>query len=70
MVSVFQHRGDFNSHRITMEIMHGGKGTSLSAIRSCEMDVIPSEALNMCKIPQLIIPYLLRDELEDLKSKS
>ena len=32
-----------------MEIMHGGKRTSLTVIRLCEMDITSNIALEMCE---------------------
>ena len=45
-----------------MEVMHGGGGTLLSAVRSCGMDVTPKKALDMYRSPHLTISYLLRGE--------
>ena len=64
-----QHCGDLDGHGAIMEIMHGGGGTPLSAVRPCRMGVIPRKALDIYKSPYLTIPYLLRGEQEELKDK-
>ena len=51
------------------EVMGGGEETPLSAIRSCGMEVPPSEALDMNGSPHLIIGYLLRIGCRDLESQ-
>ena len=70
MVALSQHRGDLNGHRAIMEVMHGGSGTPLSAIKSCGMSVTSKKALHMYGSPHLTISYLLRDEQGDLEDKS
>ena len=45
MVPLSQHCGNLNGHKITMEVMYGGKEIPLSEVRLCGMDVIPSIAL-------------------------
>ena len=47
---------------MAMRIMHGGSGTSLSAVRPYRMSVTPKKALDMYGSPHLTIPYLLRGE--------
>ena len=42
-----QHRGDLDGHGAIMEVMHGGGGTRLSAVRLCGMDITPRKALDM-----------------------
>ena len=70
MVALGQHHGDFDGHRAIMEVMHGGGGTPLCAVRACGMDVItPSKALDMYESLHLTIPYLLRGEQRDLDDK-
>ena len=59
MISSSQHYGD----------MGGYEEIPLSTIKSYEMRIPPSGALNMSKSLHLIIGYLLKDELEDSKSK-
>lgn len=70
VVALGQHRGDLDDYGAIMEIMYGGSGTPLSAVRPCGMGVIPSKALDMYGSPHLIIPYLLRCEQGDLEDKS
>ena len=70
MVALGQHRGDLDGHGAIMEVMHGGGGTPLSAVKPCGMDVIPKKALDMYGSSHLTIPYLLRSEQEDLEDKS
>ena len=65
-----QHRGDLDGHGAIMEVMHGGGGVPLSAVRPCGMDVIPKKALDMYGSPHLTIPYLLKGEQGDLEDKS
>ena len=48
MVALNQHRGDLDGHGAIVEIMHGGGGTPLSAVRPCGMGVTPRKALDMC----------------------
>ena len=62
MVALGQHSGDLDGHRAIMEIMHGGGGTPLSAVRPCRMAGTSKKALDMYGSPHLIIPYLLRGE--------
>ena len=62
MVTLRQLCGDLDGHGAIMEVMHGGGGTPLSAVRLCGMDVTPRKALDMYGSPHLTIPYLLRDE--------
>ena len=70
MVALGQHPGNLDGHEAIVEIMYGGSGTPLSAVRPCGMDVIPKKALDMHESPHLTIPYLLRDEQRDLEDKS
>ena len=39
MVALGQHRGDLDGHGAIMEVIYGGGGTLLSAVRPCGMDV-------------------------------
>ena len=66
MVALGQDRGDLDNHGAIMEVMHGGDGTPLSAVRSCGMGLITCKALDMYGSPYLIIPYLLRGEQGNL----
>ena len=50
--------------------MHGGCGTSLSAVRPYGINVTDRKALDMYGSPHITIPYLLRDEQGDLEDKS
>ena len=50
-------------------IRGGGEETPLSAVRPCEMGVLPSEALHTSGSPHLTIGYLLRNECENLESQ-
>ena len=70
MVALRQHRGDLDGYGTIMEIMHGGGGTLLSAVRPCGMGVTHRKALDMYGSPYLTIPYLLRGEQGDLEDKS
>ena len=70
MVAFRQHRSDLGGHGAIMEVMHGGGGTRLCAVRSCGMGVILSKALDMYGSPHLTISYLLRDEQGNLEDKS
>ena len=69
MVALRQHRGDLNGHGAIIEVMRGGGGTPLSAVRPCGMDVTPRKVLNMYGSPYLTILYLLKDEQGDLEGK-
>ena len=62
MVALGQHRGDLDGHGTITEVMYGGGGTSLSAVRLFGMGVTPKKALDMYGSPHLTIPYLLRGE--------
>ena len=62
MVALGQHRGNLDGHGAIMEVMHGGGGTPLSAVRPCGMGVIPRKALDIYESPHLTILYLLRGE--------
>ena len=62
MVALNQHCGDLDGHEIIMGIMHDGGGIPLSAVRACEMDGIPTMALNLYGSPHLTILYILRGE--------
>ena len=54
-----------------MEVIDGDGETLLNVVRSkCKMSVPPNEALDMSGSPHLIIGYLLKSELKNLKSKS
>ena len=57
-----QHRGNLDGHGAIMRVMYGGSGTSLSAVRLCELGVTPRKALDMYGSPHLTIPHLLRSE--------
>ena len=70
MVALRQHRGDLGGHRAIMEIMHGGGGIPLSAVRLCGMGVTLRKALDMYGSLHLIISYLLRGEQGDFEDKS
>ena len=70
VVALGQHCGDLDLHRAIMEVMHGGGGTPLSAVRPWGMGVIPKKALDMYGSLHLTILYLLRGEQEDLEDKS
>ena len=70
MVALGQHHGDLDGHGAIMEVMHGGGGTALSAVRLCGMDVISRKVLDMYGSLHLTIPYLLRNEQGDLEDKS
>ena len=70
MVALGQRRGDLDGHGAIMEVMHGGCGTPLSAVRLCGMGVTPRKALDMYGSPHLTIFYLLRGEHWDLEDKS
>ena len=70
MVALGQHYGDLDGHAAIMEVMHGGGGTLVSAVRPCRMDVTRRKALDMYGSPHLTIPYLLRGEYGDFKDKS
>ena len=70
MVALRQHRSDLDGHGAIVRVMHGSGGTSLSAVRPCEMDVILKKALDMYGSPYLTISYLLRGEQGDLEDKS
>ena len=56
MVALGQHHGDLDGHGAIMEVMHGGVGTLLSAVRLFEMDVTFRKALDMYESPHLTIP--------------
>ena len=70
MVALGQHHGDLDGHGAIIEVIHGGGGTPLSAVRPCGMDVTPRKALDMYGSPHLTISYLLRNEQGDLEDKS
>ena len=70
MVALGQYHSDLDGHGAFMEVIYGGGGTPLSAVRPCRMDVIPKKALNMYGSPHLTILYLLRGEQGDLEDKS
>ena len=70
MVPLDQYRGDLDGHVAIMGVMYGGGEILLSAVKPCRMDVTPKKALDMYRNPHLTIPYLLRDEHEDLEDKS
>ena len=70
MEALSQHRGNLDGHETIMGVMHGGGGTSLSAVRPCGMDITLRKALDMYGSPHLTIPYLLRGEQGDLEYKS
>ena len=70
MVALGQHCGDLDGHEAIMGIIHGGGGTSLSAVRLCGMGVTTRKALDMYRSPYLTILYLLRDEQANLEDKS
>ena len=60
MVTVGQHHGDLDGHGAIMEVMHGGGGTPLSAVRPCGMGITPRKALDIYGSPHLTISYLQR----------
>ena len=62
MVALSQHRGDFDGHGAIMEVMYGGGGIPLSAVRPCGMGITSRKALDMYESPHLTISYLLRGE--------
>ena len=70
MVAVSQHYGDLGGHGAIIEVIHGGGGRPLSAVRPYGMDVTSRKAFDMYGSPHLTIPYLLRDEQGDLEDKS
>ena len=70
MVALRQHYGDLDGHGTIMEVMYGSGGTPLSVIRPCGMDVTFKKVLDMYRSLHLTIPYLLRDEQNDLEDKS
>ena len=53
------------SHEFIIEIMDGGRDATLSIVRPCGMDVLPSGALDMSGSLNLTIDYLLKGEWED-----
>ena len=65
-----QHRGDLDGHRAIIEVIHGGGGIQLSAVRPRGMGVTSRKALDMYRSLHLTISYLLRDEQGDLEDKS
>ena len=69
MEALGQHRHDLDGHEAIMGVIHGGGGAPLSAVRLCEMGVIPSKALDMYGSLYLTISYLLRGEQGDLEDK-
>ena len=70
MVALGQHRGDLGGHGAIIGVMHGGGGTSLSAVRLCRMGITPRKVLDMYESLHLIISYLLRGEQWNLEDKS
>ena len=62
MVAFGQQRGDLYGHGTIIEVMHGGGGTPLSAVRLYGMGVTSKKALDMYGSPHLTIFFLLRDE--------
>ena len=62
MVALGQHHGVLDGDGAIMEVMHGGGGTSLSAVRLCRMGVTSRKALDMYGCPHSTISYLLRGE--------
>ena len=54
MVFFHRHHGNLDGHG-------SGRGTLLSVVRLCGMNVTPSMALDMCRNLHLTIPYLLKD---------
>ena len=55
--------------REDQEVMGGGEGTPLSAVRPYGMGVLSSEALDMSGSPHLTIGYLVRIGCGDLESQ-
>ena len=53
-----QHCGNLGGHGAIMEVIHGGGGTTLSAIRPCGMGVTLRKALDMYESLHLTILYL------------
>ena len=51
------------SHKVTMGVMYGGRGTLLNRIRLCRTDITPCVALDMYGSWHLTIFYLLKGEL-------
>ena len=70
VISLCQHYGDSRGQTATMGVMNGSEDIPLNAIRSCRMELSPSEALDISTSLHLTIAYLLRIEWKDLKSKS
>ena len=54
----------------TIKITTGGEERPLNTVRLCRMGLQPSKALDMSKSLHLIINYLLKNEQEDLESRS
>ena len=55
MVSSRWHYGVLDGHGVTLEVIYGGKGTILSAVRLCGMGIILNLALDMCRSIHLTI---------------
>ena len=70
MVALGQYYGNLDGHGAMIGVIYGGRGTPLSAVRSCEMGVTPKKALDIYGSLYLIIPYLLKDEQGDSEDKS
>ena len=47
MVVRNQYCGDLNGHKAIIEVMYGGSGAPLSAVRPCGMYITPRKALDM-----------------------
>ena len=70
MVALCQHRGNLDGHGAIVGVIYSGGETPLSAVRLCRMGVPPRKALDMYGSLHLTMPYLLRDEQENLEDKS
>ena len=62
MVSSCQYYGNPRGQEATIGIMGGDEETPLSAIRPCQMEVLPNKVLNLSGSLYLIIGYLLKGE--------
>ena len=49
------HRGVLGGHGVITEVMHGRRGTLLSAVWLCRMDVTLNLALDICESSHLFI---------------
>ena len=62
MVFFHSHCANLSEHKVTIGVIYGSKGTPLSVIRPCRMDVIFNVALDMRGSPHQTIFYLLKGE--------